>query len=49
MREPLEMHLRRRRPIAVAREKSQGVSLPFLLWAFGTPLIVMLRILYTVW
>ncbi len=41
MREPA------RRPIAIARTKSQEISLPFLLWAFGTPLIVMLRILYT--
>ncbi len=41
MREPA------RRPIAIARTKSQEISLPFLFWAFGTPLIVMLRILYT--
>ena len=49
MREPLEMRLRQRRPIAVARENSREFSLPFLLWAFGTPLIVMLRALYTAW
>src|SRR6266849_3127794 len=40
MREPI------RRPIAIARTKSQEISLPFLFWAFGTPLIVMFRILY---
>jgi len=40
MREPI------RRPVAIARAKSQEISLPFLFWAFGTPLIVMFRILY---
>jgi hypothetical protein len=38
-----------RRPIAIAREDSRDISLPFLLWAFGTPLIVMLRLLYIGW
>ena len=47
MREPLP--LSRRRPIAIAREKSREIPLPFLLWAFGTPLIVMLRLLYMAW
>ena len=45
MHEQLEMRSSRRRPIAIAREESQDISLPFLLWAFGTPLIVILRIL----
>jgi hypothetical protein len=49
MHEQLEMRLTRRQPIAVAREKSQQISLPFLLWAFGTPLILALRILYVAW
>jgi hypothetical protein len=49
MREQLEMRSSRRRPIAIARQTSQEISLPFLLWAFGTPLIVMLRILYMAW
>ena len=40
MREPT------RRPPTIARTKSQEISLPFLFWAFGTPLIVMFRILY---
>ncbi len=40
------MHELTRRPTTIARTKSHEISLPFLFWAFGTPLIVMFRILY---
>jgi hypothetical protein len=35
-----------RRPVAVTAAKSREISLPFLFWAFGTPLIVLFRLLY---
>jgi hypothetical protein len=35
-----------RRPVAITATKSQETSLPFLFWAFGTPLIVLFRLLY---
>jgi hypothetical protein len=38
------MRERIRRPVAATR--SQEISLPFLFWAFGTPLIVLFRLLY---
>lgn len=34
------------RPVAISATKSQEISLPFLFWAFGTPLIVLFRLLY---
>lgn len=40
------MRERIRRPVAITTTKSQEISLPFLFWVFGTPLIVLFRLLY---